>query len=170
MRPRVAIDASLVSSSGFLATLVMTTVVYLQALAGWAQVDLPTWTARLFTHDAVMVGEVGILLHLFVGFTFAWVFARFVEPRLGLSPIAAGLAYGAVLWLFAQTVAVPTLGALAGTTMSPGWLSMHLGLSSAAASLVAHLAYGSALSVVYGWQWSAADGRPMRGWTEHPVG
>ena len=77
MRPRVAIDASLVSSSGFLATLVMTTVVYLQALAGSAQVDLPTWTARLFR---------------------------------------------------------------------------------------------SALSVVYGWQWSAADGRPMRGWTGHPVG
>jgi hypothetical protein len=72
-----------------------------------------------------------------------------------MGPIRAGLTYGTILWLFAQAVAVPTLGVVAASihanaAVSPGWIAARLGLVAALASLLAHLAYGSVLGFVYG--------------------
>jgi uncharacterized membrane protein YagU involved in acid resistance len=161
------VDGVLVAASGFLATVLMTTVMFSLPLLGAAQIDLPIWTVRIFTSDAVRVAGFGMLLHLFVGFAYAWVFAEYVEPRLTLTPLVAGLLFGVSLWLFAQAIAVPTLGAIAesaGRAVSPGWFSMHLGVSSALSSLLAHIVYGLALSLVYGHH--APDGGRTRCWTE----
>jgi hypothetical protein len=169
----IRIDNVLVAASGFLATMVMTTVIYVLPLVGLAQVDLPVWIARVFARNAVVVGETSLVLHLLVGLAFAWLFARHIEPRLRLAPAAKGLLFGACLWLWAQAVAVPALGALAtmmhSVEVAPGWVSRRLGLSSAISSLIAHLAYGLALSLVYGRPWNAPDGRPTRGWTERSL-
>jgi len=147
-------DVALTWSSGFLATLAITTTMYVLPAVGLPQVDLPIWFARLFVTDPVQVGVVGLAAHLIAGFAFAWLYVEQVEPRLTLGPGTSGLVFGACLWLFVQVVAVPTLGtigaALGGAAAEPGFVSGHFGIAAAAASLLAHLAYGGVLGYVYG--------------------
>jgi uncharacterized membrane protein YagU involved in acid resistance len=165
------VDFVLVGACGFLATLVMTTVMYVLPLLGWGQVDLPIWLVRVFTSNPVTVGEVGLVIHLLVGLAYALLFACRVEPRLHIAPGFAGLIFGVALWMFAQVIGVPLLGAAAATlpdagSVSPGWFAARLGMSSAISSLLAHITYGMALSLVYGQRSDALDGRPTRVWTQ----
>ena len=150
------IDPALVFSSGFLATLVITTVMLLLLWFGVAQVDLPIWVSRLFVSDPVKVQAVGLGIHLTMGLAFAWVFAL-VEPQLRFSPSQNGLIFGVVLWAMVQAIGVPTLSAVAALiraddSVFAGWFASRLGVGAAMASLVAHLAYGVSLGVVYGRQ------------------
>lgn len=147
-------DAALTWSSGFLATLAITTTMYLLPAVGLPQVDLPLWLARLFVADPVQVAAVGLAVHLVAGFAFAWLYVEQAEPRLTWGPGTSGLVFGAGLWFFVQTVAVPALGtighALGPASIEPGFLSARFGIGAAAASLLAHLAYGGVLGYVYG--------------------
>ncbi len=164
-------DGGLVFASGLLATLGMTTIMLILPLAGagqdplpmsvarlFGQVDLPIWTGRALVGDPRAAVVFAIGLHVFLGFGYAWLFAGQVEPRLSVRPGVAGLLFGAALWLMAQTIAVPLLGALAsahGTASgsAPGVLSNGLGVGAALASLAAHLVYGGTLGFVYGCHW-----------------
>lgn len=159
-------DAAMIFASGFLATLAMTSIMYVLPLIGvgqvdlltwttrlFAEVDLPTWAARAFADDLRQVAALGVALHLFLGFGYAWLFADQVEPRLQLGPLRAGLLFGGVLWLFAQAVAVPLLGVAGGAEPSPGVFAFRLGPGAAVASLLAHLAYGGTVGAVYGCHW-----------------
>ncbi len=147
-------DSALTWSSGFLATLAISTTSYLLPAIGLPQVDLPVWVARLLVADPVHVGAVGLAVHLVAGFTFAWLYVTQVEPRLTFGPGTSGLIFGAGLWFFVQTVAVPMLGAIGSVLGAvggePGLLSARFGVAAAGASLVAHLAYGGVLGYVYG--------------------
>jgi hypothetical protein len=147
-------DAALTWSSGFLATLAITTIMYVLPAVGLPQVDLPIWAARVLVTGAVPAATVGMAVHLLVGLLLAWVYTTQVEPRLSLGPGTSGLAYGGLLWVFAQLVAVPSLGAAAAAAGwagdTPGVLAYRLGLGAAVASLIAHLAYGGTLGYVYG--------------------
>ena len=152
----VRIDPALVFSSGFLATLVITTVMLLLLWFGVAQVDLPVWVSRLFVSDPVKVQAVGLGIHLTMGLGFAWVFAL-VEPHLRFSPGQNGLIFGVVLWALVQAIGVPMLSAVAAViraddSVFAGWFASRLGVAAAIASLAAHLAYGVSLGVVYGRQ------------------
>jgi hypothetical protein len=143
---------ALVFSSGFLATLVITTVMPLLLGLGVAQVDRPTWVSRLFVSDPVKVQAVGRGIHLTMGLAFAWVFVL-VEPQLRFSPSQNGLIFGVVLWAIVQAIGVPTLSAVAALiraddSVFAGWFASRLGVGAAMASLVAHVAYGVSLGVV----------------------
>lgn len=160
-------DLALTASAGFLATLAITTTIYLLPALGLPQIDLPIWAARLFTSRPVNVATLGLAIHLVVGFGFAWLYTAHVEPRLALTPTMAGGAYGLGLWAFAQAIAVPTLGVVAtalgrGTETSPGLLSHHLGAAAALGSLVSHVAYGVVLGFVYGCHGGGECGRADR--------
>ena len=63
----VRIDPALVFASGFLATLVITTVMLLLLWFGVGQVDLPVWVSRLFVSDPVKVQAVGLGIHFTMG-------------------------------------------------------------------------------------------------------
>lgn len=153
-RPKVLRrDGVLIFASGFLAILAMTTIMYVLPLVDLGQVDLPIWTARLFLRDPVKAGVLGLALHVFLGFGYAWLFADQIEPRLRVGSAHAGLLFGGALWLFAQMVAVPVLGWFGGAQPSPGFLAIRLGPGAAFASLIAHLAYGGTLGWVYGCHW-----------------
>jgi hypothetical protein len=166
------VDAVLVATSGLIATLVMTTAMYMLPLLGWAQIDLPTWIARVFVTTPPAVAIVGISLHVLIGLTWAWLFTSQIEPQSSLTPAATGLAFGIALWAFAQTIAVPLVGAVghaihAVDVAAPGWFALRLGAGPALSSLIAHIAYGVSLSLVYGRRGAtSADGRPTRVWTE----
>jgi hypothetical protein len=110
--PYVQHDTPIVIASGFLATLAMTTIMYALPALHMGQVDAPLWAARLFVTDAVFAAATGLTIHVFLGFGYAWLFARQIEPRLRTGPMRAGLLYGLALWADAQAVAVPALGAL----------------------------------------------------------
>jgi len=146
-------DAALIFGSGFLAAQAMATITYGLPLVGVGQVDLPTWTIRLFVDDPARVVILGLALHLFLGLGYAWLFAEQIEPRLRAGSAWAGLLFGAVLWAFAQTIAVPLLGVFGGADPSPGFLAVRLGPGAALASLIAHLAYGGTLGFVSGCHW-----------------
>ncbi|MDP1569297.1 MAG: hypothetical protein Q8L86_04775 [Vicinamibacterales bacterium] len=148
-------DVALTWSSGFLATLAITTIMYVFPAVGLPQVDLPIYAARLFVGDALSAAVIGLGVHLVVGLAFAWVYVEWVEPRLAFGPGTSGLLFGVALWLLAQAVAVPLLGWIAylvrdGSLVTPGFLSLRLGLGAALGSLAAHLAYGGTLGYVYG--------------------
>lgn len=147
-------DTALTWSSGFLATLAISTTMLLLPAVGLPQVDLPVWVARLLVADPIHVGAVALGVHLIAGFAFAWVYVEQVEPRLTFGPGTSGLVFGGGLWLFVQTIAVPVLGeighVLGTAAVQPGLLSAHFGLTAAGASLLAHLAYGGVLGYVYG--------------------
>ena len=148
-------DFPVMLASAFLATLAITTITYVEPWLGLPQVDLPIWVARVFANDSIAVAALGLAIHALMGLIAGWVYVEFVEPRLALGPAGAGLVYGVGLWMFAQGVAVPALGLVANglgrlDALDPGWFSVNLGLGAAAASLVAHLAYGVTLGFVYG--------------------
>ncbi len=143
-------EGILIFASGFLATLAMTTIMYVLPLLGLGQVDLPLWVARLFVAQPVKAAALGLAIHLVLGFGYAWLYADQVEPRLRLRPAAAGLVFGTALWVLAQAMAVPLLGWLGEAQPAPGILAWRLGPGAALASLVAHLAYGGTLGWVYG--------------------
>ncbi|TAK11510.1 MAG: hypothetical protein EPO35_12275 [Acidobacteria bacterium] len=147
-------DFALSLSSGFMATIAITMVMYLLPAVGLPQVDLPLWIARLFVDGPASVGALGVVIHLATGLVFAWIYSQHVEPRLILGPATSGLLFGGAMWVFVQGLAVPVLGsigsALGGTGAGPGLFSAGLGAAAAAASLVAHLAYGGVLGYVYG--------------------
>lgn len=105
-------DLPIVCASGFMATLAMTTIMYMLPLLRLGQVDAPLWAARLFVADPVLAAAVGLTIHLFVGFGYAWLYTNLIEPRLSSGSIRTGVAYGVALWVFAQVIAVPSLGAL----------------------------------------------------------
>lgn len=155
-RPQeLSTDILLTASAGFLATLAITTTMYLLPALGLPQVDLPIWVARMFTSTPVGVAALGLAVHLVVGFAFAWLYTTRIEPRLALSPTLAGVTYGLALWVFAQVIAVPALGLFAsavsdGTTVAPGLVSYRLGAGAAVGSLVSHVSYGLVLGFVYG--------------------
>lgn len=175
-------DGGLIFAGGFLATLAMTTIMFVLPLIGlgptalplwvarlFGQVDFPLWVAHVLTANPGGAAAFAVGLHVFLGFGYAWLYAGQVEPRLRVRPGVAGLWFGFVLWLFAQAVAVPLLGAVASaagglTGPAPGVFAIGLGPEAALASLIAHLAYGGTLGFVYGCHWGGA----CRGEEAHP--
>lgn len=153
--PVIRSDTAIVMASGLLGTLGMTTIMYLAPLVGTRQVDAPLWIARLFVTTPVAAIGLGLSLHLVVGFAYAWLFARRIEPRLTEHPLRNGLVFGAATWAFAQAIAVPAIGSVAAAVGTiplppPGVLSVRLGVDGALVSLLAHLVYGSVVGSVYG--------------------
>lgn len=153
--PVLRSDTPVIVTAGFLGTLGMATLMYLAPLAGLHQVDAPLWLARIVVADSGTAIVLGLSLHLLVGFAYAWLFARHIEPLLTEHSLRNGLLFGGALWAFAQTIAVPVIGsvaAAAGTVPlpTPGALSRGLGLDGALVSLAAHLLYGSVVGSVYG--------------------
>ena len=98
---------------------------------------------------AAMLGTVlggswaaGMLMHVLNGAViFPAVYTYVVDERLPGSPAMRGLARGIVLWLVAQFVVMPMMGA--------GFFSSAAGgMMAALGSLVGHAMYGATLGIV----------------------
>jgi uncharacterized membrane protein YagU involved in acid resistance len=84
----------------------------------------------------------GMMMHFINGsLIFPAIYVYVLYERLPGSPMVKGTTWGVVLWLVAQTVVVPMMGA--------GLFSSAMGgLMAVVGSLVGHLIYGSLLGVI----------------------
>jgi uncharacterized membrane protein YagU involved in acid resistance len=128
-------------SGGFIATLAITAVMY------WVAPFLlgsPMDIAKTLGDFLGIGWNAGMVLHFINGsliFPLAYAFVLF--GLLPGGPIAKGVTFGVVLWLLAQSVVMPMVGA--------GFFSANAGgLMAAVASLIGHLIYGATLGAIAG--------------------
>ncbi len=123
---------------GFVGTLVMTAMMYIVAPMMGLRMDIAailgsmlggSWTA-------------GLMMHFVNGSViFPAIYAYALYPRLPGSPAVRGTVWGVALWLVAQTVVMPMMGA--------GLFSSAMGgVMAAMGSLIGHILYGSLLGIV----------------------
>lgn len=86
----------------------------------------------------------GMIMHFVNGtIVFPVIFALLLVKRLPGVPIVKGIIWGAILWLLAQAVVMPMMGA--------GFFSAHAGgMMAVMGSLMGHLVYGGLLGSIAG--------------------
>ncbi len=93
----------------------------------------------------------GWAIHILMGILWALLYAAIFAARLPGSPVARGALYGALLFLVAQIVFMPLVGA---GVFSRGDVALLMG------SLLGHLVYGIVVAWIYAVPSSAAPGTP----------
>ena len=125
---------------GFVGTLVMTMMMYLVAPMMGLNMDIAAMLGGMLG-----IGWAGGMLMHFVNGTivFPLIYALALYGRLPGGPVLKGATWGVILWLVAQVVVMPMMGA--------GMFSAAMGgMMAAAGSLVGHVLYGAVLGVIAG--------------------
>lgn len=127
---------------GVVGTLVMTAMMYGVAPMMGVEMDVAAMLGGMLGGSWMA----GLVMHLALGaFAFPGLFLVGVKAVGSGALVFNGLAWGATLWLMAQVVVMPMMGA--------GLFSAGAGGPVAAvASLMGHLAYGGLLGLVAEWQ------------------
>jgi uncharacterized membrane protein YagU involved in acid resistance len=126
---------------GLVATLAITAIMY------WVApfvIGTPMDIAKMLG-DFLSIGwAAGMVVHVINGtLIFPLIYAFVLYGLLPGSPIIKGVVWGVILWLIAQTVVMPMMGA--------GFFSVHAGSTMAViASLFGHLVYGASLGAIAG--------------------
>jgi hypothetical protein len=145
---------------GFVATVVLTSIMVFAQLVGWTRMDLPMMLGTMFTGSVDRARVVGIFLHLAAGQVFALLYAV-AFWKLGRSGPILGGVFGLLHGLAALILIVPVLPAVhprmaserSGPTIEtalepPGLLGLNFGVSTPVITLVAHVLYGITLGVL----------------------
>lgn len=109
-------------------------------LANLAVGDILSNLLSVITAHTVLGPLMGWVLHFAAGILLALLYAVWAGPRRHV-PIAWGLLYGVMIFLVAQVVFMPLVGA---GLFSRGDPAMLIG------SLVGHLVYGGLVGLIYG--------------------
>lgn len=138
-------------AGGIAGTLLMTIMTMLAPMMGMPKMDIAAMLGSMLGGSPPQVGSsawlVGFGMHLMIGIVVLAIGYALITNYLPTSsPLARGLFYGVIVWLIAQLMVMPMMGA--------GFFSSHLpqGMMMAGASLMGHLIYGAALGFVYGHQ------------------
>lgn len=125
---------------GFVATLVMTAMMYVVAPMMGLNMDIAQMLGSMLGGSWAM----GMLMHFILGtVVFPLIYVLVLYEWLPGDPVVKGAIWGVILWLLAQTVVMPMMGA--------GLFSMAMGgLMAAGGSLVGHLLYGAVLGAIAG--------------------
>ncbi len=136
-------------AGGIVGTLLMTIMTMLAPMMGMPKMDIAAMLGSLLGGPPPDVGSsawlVGFGMHLMIGIAILAIGYALINNYLPTSSsLAKGLFYGVIVWLVAQLMVMPMMGA--------GFFSSHLpqGMMMAAGSLMGHLIYGAALGLVYG--------------------
>jgi len=137
-------NARRAAAAGVIGTVAMTLLFYLEAPLGYPKMSeggiLSTVMSAAVAHFPVgVVG--GWIIHFSVGILLALFYAGVVVDRLPGAPALRGASYGAVVFIGAQLVVMPLVGAGIFSSGDPGRL---LG------SLAGHLLYGGVVGWYYG--------------------
>ena len=130
--------------AGLVATAVMTALWLVEPQLGLARLAVGNILSTLLavaTAYASVGPAVGWTIHLVIGVTLALIYAAAFVGRLPGPPITRGLLYGLLIFLLAQLVFAPLVGA---GTFSRGDPPTLIG------SLIGHLVYGGLLGAIYG--------------------
>jgi uncharacterized membrane protein YagU involved in acid resistance len=146
---------------GFVATLVLTTLMALAQGLGLSRMSIPLLVGTMFTPSRDRALAIGPAVHVLNGWLFAFLYAAGFEA-LDTATWWLGAAAGALHGIFVLAVLMPMMPALHprmvsesfGPTVNrqlqpPGFLALHYGRGTPLAALIAHVAYGTILGAFY---------------------
>lgn len=146
---------------GFAGTVVLTSLLAASQGFGLTRINLPFMLGTMFTPDRQRAGLVGFAVHMLNGWLFATVYAATFE-RVRRGSWWLGAAIGLVHALFVLLAAMPTLPSLHPRMASeehgptptrqlqpPGFLALNYGRRTPLSVVLAHLAYGAVLGLLY---------------------
>ena len=125
---------------GFVGTLAITFLMYVGApMMGLPKMDIAAMLGRILGSWSM-----GMAMHLINGtIIFPLIYTYLLFERLPGSPYLKGIQWGVILWVLAQLVVMPMMGAgVFGLKMA--------GMMSAVGSLLGHVAYGTLLGWIGG--------------------
>lgn len=147
--------------AGFLATIVMTTLLSASQGLGLSRMSLPFLLGSIFTPDRNRANVIGFFLHFANGWLFSLVYAL-TFAALGRSSWWLGGLLGLVQGLFVLTALMTLLPSFHprmatedyGPTPTrqlepPGFLALNYGRRTPVLTLLAHLAYGVLFGALY---------------------
>ena len=143
-------------AGGVVGTVVLTSSLRIAQEVGWTRMDIPLLLGTVFSANRSRASVIGYALHFVNGLLFAAVYYA-VFRAVGHAGWLFGAALGAVHAAFAGGALVnallPTIHPRMGTPWSdaeetpllepPGFMLMNYGRRTAAATLIAHIAYGA---------------------------
>jgi uncharacterized membrane protein YagU involved in acid resistance len=130
--------------AGLVGTVAMTALWLVEPRIGLARLaagDILSSLLAVVTAHASLGPTLGWTLHFGVGILLGLLYAARFAGRLPGSPTARGLLFGCVIFIIAQVVFMPLVGA---GVFSRGDLAMLLG------SFIGHLVYGGLVGWIYG--------------------
>jgi len=131
-------------ATGLIATASMTALLLIEPAIGLPEIaigQLLSTSLSLTTALSSAGPAVGWVVHFVVGVLWALAYAAVIMTRLPGSPLVRGLLYGALVFLLAQALLLPLVGAGFFSRGDPSML---------AGGLIGHLVYGGVLGWVYG--------------------
>jgi hypothetical protein len=146
---------------GFVATVVLTTLMAGSQGVGLTRMNLPYLLGTMVTPDRDRAKVLGILVHLVNGWLFALLYLAAFHAW-GVAGWWRGAAIGAFHGLFVLAVVMPALPGLHPRMASehegptgarplepPGFLALHYGFQTPISVFLAHVAYGAVLGAFY---------------------
>ena len=123
---------------GFVGTAAMTAMMYLVAPMMGLRMDIAAMLGSMLGG----IWAAGMMMHVVNGaLIFPAIYAYALYDRVPGSPTIKGTVWGVALWLMAQVIVMPMMGA--------GLFSSNMGgLMAAMGSLAGHVLYGSLLGVI----------------------
>ncbi len=146
---------------GFVATIVLTIITTTGQWLGFSRMSLSFLMGTLFTGNRDRAQQIGILLHILVGWLFSFFYALVFES-LGMATWWIGLAVGIFHALFILTVLFPLMqhmhprmasehqGPTPTRMLEPlGFMGLHYGRRTPLMLLAAHAVFGVVLGIFY---------------------
>ena len=137
-------NAGRAAAAGVIATASMTALLLIEPAVGLPEIAIGQLLSSSLSYTTAVLSAgpaLGWLLHFLVGIAWALLYAGVVLVRLSGTPLVRGMLYGGLVFLLAQTVLMPVVGA--------GFFSRG-DVPTLAGSLLGHLVYGAVLGWVYG--------------------
>lgn len=134
--------------AGFMATLVMTMIMYIAPRMGMPKMDVAAMLGGMLgqatPEPMSSVWLMGMILHFVNGsVVFPLIFAYVIYDRVPGAPWRKGIVWGLMLWFISQALVMPMMGA--------GFFSSHAPqpMMTVVGSLMGHIIYGAILGGIY---------------------
>jgi uncharacterized membrane protein YagU involved in acid resistance len=146
---------------GFAATILLTSLMAGSQGLGMTRMNIPYILGTMFTPNRDRAKSLGVLLHVINGWVFSLVYV-IAFHQWGGPTLWKGALIGLVHALFVLTAAMPALPGIHPRMASeshgptvvrqlepPGFLARHYGLQTPISIVLAHVAFGITLGVLY---------------------
>ncbi|MCR4337684.1 MAG: hypothetical protein NUV91_07770 [Candidatus Omnitrophica bacterium] len=126
--------------AGFIATLVMTVMMYMAPKMGMPKMDV----AGMISGMMKMPWMIGMIMHFMLGVVvFPFIYVYVLADKLPGSGALRGIIWGLILFVLAQSMVMPMAGMGIFSSASPQQMLMVMG------SLIGHIVYGAILGKIY---------------------